>query len=156
MVHAENRIPIERCNVCCITNALLTLLNKDDCIVLFILALTMGNHIDLVNKLDWKKLILHFLFLKSVYALNNFVQDDAGMNQNANMSTVLGRLENFCIWKSFCRLNFSHWTKVKKLNKRKMGYDVGFKKDEYGCNTNKCECAHYNETIIGKVEKWLS
>ena len=52
MVHAENRIPIERCNVCCITNALLTLLNKDDCIVLFILALTMGNHIDLVNKLD--------------------------------------------------------------------------------------------------------
>ena len=33
-----------------------------------------------------------------------------------------------------------------------MGYDVGFIKDQYGCNSNKCECAHFDETIIGKLD----
>ena len=32
-----------------------------------------------------------------------------------------------------------------------MGYDVGFIKDEYGCNSNKCECAHFDDTVIGKL-----
>ena len=32
-----------------------------------------------------------------------------------------------------------------------MGYDVGFIKDEYGCNSNECECAHFNDAIIGKL-----
>ena len=27
------------------------------------------------------------------------------------------------------------------IQKRTIGYDVGFNKDEYGCNSNKCECA---------------
>ena len=33
----------------------------------------------------------------------------------------------------------------------KTGYDVGFTKDDYGCNTNKCECAHFDHTVIGKL-----
>ena len=33
-----------------------------------------------------------------------------------------------------------------------MGYDVGFIKDEYGCNSNECECAHFNDAIIGKLD----
>ena len=33
-----------------------------------------------------------------------------------------------------------------------MGYDVGFIKDEYGCNLNSCECAHFDDTIIGKLK----
>ena len=32
-----------------------------------------------------------------------------------------------------------------------MGYDVGFIKDDYGCNSNKCECAHFADTVIGKL-----
>jgi len=32
-----------------------------------------------------------------------------------------------------------------------MGYDVGFIKDEYGCNSSKCECAHYDDIVIGKL-----
>ena len=35
--------------------------------------------------------------------------------------------------------------------KRKIGYDVGFVKDEYGCNSYKCECAHFDHTFIGKL-----
>ena len=33
-----------------------------------------------------------------------------------------------------------------------MGYDAGFIKDEYGCNLNKCECAHFDDTVIGKLD----
>ena len=31
------------------------------------------------------------------------------------------------------------------------GYDAGFIKDEYGCNSNKCECANFDEIVIGKT-----
>ena len=33
-----------------------------------------------------------------------------------------------------------------------MGYDAGFTKDEFECNANKCECAHFNQTVIGKLK----
>ena len=33
-----------------------------------------------------------------------------------------------------------------------MGYDVGFIKDQYGCNTDKCECAHFDDAVIGKLD----
>ena len=36
--------------------------------------------------------------------------------------------------------------------KRKIGYDVGFTKDEYGCNSYQCECAHFDNTFIGKLD----
>ena len=37
-----------------------------------------------------------------------------------------------------------------ELNQSTNGYDVGYKKDEYGCNTDECECAHFDQAIIGK------
>ena len=36
-----------------------------------------------------------------------------------------------------------------ELRWRKNGYDAGFIKDEFDCNLDKCECAHFNQTIIG-------
>ena len=37
-----------------------------------------------------------------------------------------------------------------ELIKRKIGYDAGYAKDEYGCNKRECECAHFDQAIIGK------
>ena len=31
------------------------------------------------------------------------------------------------------------------------GFDAGFIRDEYGCILDKCECAHYSQTVIGKI-----
>ena len=28
-------------------------------------------------------------------------------------------------------------------------------KDEYDCNLEKCECAHFDEFFIGKSQSWL-
>ena len=39
--------------------------------------------------------------------------------------------------------------------KRTIGYDVGFIKDEYGCNAYKCECAHFDQSSIGKLKPYL-
>ena len=39
-----------------------------------------------------------------------------------------------------------------ELNKSKNGYDAGYIKDEYGCNSNKCECGHFDQVIIGKFK----
>ena len=36
-----------------------------------------------------------------------------------------------------------------------MGFDAGFIRDEFDCNLDKCECAHFNQTIIGKVSSFL-
>ena len=37
-----------------------------------------------------------------------------------------------------------------ELKQSKNGYDAGFIKDEFDCNLETCECAHFNQTIIGK------
>ena len=37
-----------------------------------------------------------------------------------------------------------------ELKQSKNGYDAGFVKDEFDCNLDTCECAHFNQTIIGK------
>ena len=37
-----------------------------------------------------------------------------------------------------------------ELNKSQNGYDVGFIKDEFDCITSNCECARFDQTIIGK------
>ena len=58
-----------------------------------------------------------------------------------------------CIWENtseihtVCKKQWNHilsWT-------RKTGYNVGFTKDDYGCNTNQCECAHFDNTVFGKL-----
>ena len=38
-----------------------------------------------------------------------------------------------------------------ELNLRINGYDAGFKKDEYDCNLDPCDCQHYDQFVIGKV-----
>ena len=38
-----------------------------------------------------------------------------------------------------------------ELKWRKNGYDAGFIKDEYYCNLDECECAHFNKTVIGNI-----
>ena len=37
-----------------------------------------------------------------------------------------------------------------ELNSRKMGYDAGFIRDEYDCISDKCKCAIFDQTVIGK------
>ena len=37
-----------------------------------------------------------------------------------------------------------------ELNSRIMGYNAGFIRDEYNCNSVKCECAIFDQTVIGK------
>ena len=37
-----------------------------------------------------------------------------------------------------------------ELNSRKNGYDAGFVRDEYDCNSQQCECAIFDQTVIGK------
>ena len=37
-----------------------------------------------------------------------------------------------------------------ELNRSKNGYDVGYVKDDYDCNTDQCECAHFDQAVIGK------
>ena len=38
-----------------------------------------------------------------------------------------------------------------ELNLSQNGYDGGFVKDEFDCNLDKCECLHFNQTVIGKT-----
>ena len=40
-------------------------------------------------------------------------------------------------------------THVIEQNPRIYGYDAGFEKDEYDCNLDTCECAHFNQYVIG-------
>ena len=42
-----------------------------------------------------------------------------------------------------------------ELSQSKMGYDAGFTKDEFECNSNKCECAHFDQTVIGKLKTFI-
>ena len=37
-----------------------------------------------------------------------------------------------------------------ELNQSKNGYDAGYVKDEYDCNADGCECAHFDQAVIGK------
>ena len=37
-----------------------------------------------------------------------------------------------------------------------MGYDAGLIRDEYNCNSEKCECATFDQTVIGKPTFWNS
>ena len=48
------------------------------------------------------------------------------------------------------RLEYIQWNYILSW-KRTIGYDVGYTKDEYGCNSFKCECAHFDQTVIGKL-----
>ena len=52
--------------------------------------------------------------------------------------------------KSFFYQTIGVKTNAIELIYSKNGYDAGFIKDEFGCNLDKCECAHFNQTIIGK------
>ena len=47
------------------------------------------------------------------------------------------------------------WAKLKKEWNPFNGYDAGFIKDEYECNLDKCECAHFNQTVISKIVSFL-
>ena len=38
---------------------------------------------------------------------------------------------------------------VVELKPRINGYDAGFEKDEFDCNLDTCECAHFNQYVIG-------
>ena len=38
---------------------------------------------------------------------------------------------------------------VIELNARINGYDAGFEKDEFDCNLDTCECANFNQYVIG-------
>ena len=40
---------------------------------------------------------------------------------------------------------------VIEINQRINGYDAGFEKDEYDCNLDTCECAHFNQYFIGNI-----
>ena len=40
---------------------------------------------------------------------------------------------------------------VIELNQRINGYDAGFEKDEFDCNVDTCECAHFNQYVIGNI-----
>ena len=79
------------------------------------------------------------------------------------------RRKRRCRWEANCdhvnclRKAFNHFTLFKlswKLcyrvcdqvlsSKRKLGYDTDFIKDEYGCITNECECAPFDQNVIGK------
>ena len=40
---------------------------------------------------------------------------------------------------------------ILELYCREKGYDAGFIRDEYGCILDRCECAHYSQTVIGKI-----
>ena len=42
-----------------------------------------------------------------------------------------------------------------ELNNSTNGYDAGLTKDEYGCNLNTCECAEFDQVVIGKLESSL-
>ena len=39
---------------------------------------------------------------------------------------------------------------ILELSKSENGYDAGFIKDGYGCNSNECKCAHFDQIVIGK------
>ena len=67
------------------------------------------------------------------------------------MSTALGTLKNVFWYGRTVRLIRGKRQSL-ELNKSKNGYDAGFIKDEYECNSNKCECAHFGQVIIGKLK----
>ena len=41
---------------------------------------------------------------------------------------------------------------ILKLYKSAKNYDAGFTKDEYDCNSNKCECAYFDQLVIGNFD----
>ena len=41
-----------------------------------------------------------------------------------------------------------------ELYQSKNGYDAGFIKDEFDCVTDKCECARFDQVIIGKKKRY--
>ena len=40
---------------------------------------------------------------------------------------------------------------ILELYCREKGFDAGFIRDEYGCILERCECAHFSQTVIGKI-----
>ena len=36
------------------------------------------------------------------------------------------------------------------------GYDAGFLRNEYGCIFDRCECAHFSQTVMGKIIRSFS
>ena len=75
-------------------------------------------------------------------------KNDASKNQNVQMLTVLGTLLN--------TLNaYYKYDIIIEIKKRNNGFDAGFTRDEYHCNSNKCECAHYDQVVIGNLEPLL-
>ena len=37
-----------------------------------------------------------------------------------------------------------------ELIQRQNGYDAGYVKNEYDCNHYECECAHFDQAVIGE------
>ena len=103
----------------------------------------MAKDILVENKLEWKNPIIFYRCQKSIFALTVIEKGDVDLNRNANMLLVLGTLKKF--------LESASENEFLELNQSKMGYDAGFIKDEFECNANKCECAHFNQTVIGKL-----
>ena len=147
ILHIKNLI--KSINVSCRLNVLDILLKNRNSIVSFILASIKAWRIRAGNRRERKNPTTFFHFPMSVCALRIIARNDARRSQNASMWIVTGKIEKkittiapqwfkYLIWKS------------------KMGYDVGFIKDQYGCNTDKCECAHFDDAVIGKLDIWYS
>ena len=132
-------------------------------------ALKWAKNIHVVNRLELKKIIF-YRFPKWVFVTRQIERNDASGNQNVNMSTVSGSL-TILLWGSWpwmaynmshinpevlvfvpkiCLKEFKSRVGISALLSMK-GYDAGFIKDEYGCNSNKCECANFDEIVIGKT-----
>ena len=52
--------------------------------------------------------------------------------------------------------SFNCFSHILELYCREMGFDAGFIRDEYGCILDRCECAHYSQTVIGKIIESIS
>ena len=45
---------------------------------------------------------------------------------------------------------------ILELYRREKGFDAGFIRDEYDCVLDRCECAHFSQTVIGKIIESIS
>ena len=115
---------------------------------------TKANDIYAESRLERKKLTLYSPFPKWVTVLRRFAKKDVEENLNVIMSTVSGTLKNN-MWMAYIMRHIVYSYCTIELNNSTNGYDAGFTKDEYGCNLNTCECAEFDQVVIGKLESSL-
>ena len=139
------------------TNALHTRSSKHNWSAFYIQELIKAKDISVENKPDWKKLIIFFLYRRPVFAPTKIDVDDAEMNPNVVTWTVLGTLKSFFSMtaKLQCQRQMHVTTTLGIEPKLRInGYDAGFKRDEYDCNLDTCECQHNGtDPVCGKFYK---